>query len=150
MGKILCATRGGEASIQTQDAAIDKAKETGDELIFICIYDVEFLAHAKYNLRSDVVTDELDRMADFLMAMAIDRAKQQEVNARCVIRQGVFRTELVTVAREEQVTLVILGRPAGDSSNFRLERLQELTEELEKETRIPFCILPDCPTDTSG
>ena len=148
MGKILCATRGGEASIQTQDAAISKAKETGDELIFMYVYDVEFLAYAKYTLRSDVVTDELGRMAEFLMAMAIDRAKQQGLTARSVIRQGDFRTELVATAKEEQVTLVILGRPGDEESNFKIERLQDLIESLEAETGIPFCILPDCPTDT--
>ncbi|MBN1313413.1 MAG: universal stress protein [Anaerolineae bacterium] len=149
MGKILCATRGGEASIQTQDAAIKKAKETGDELIFIYVFDVEFLAHAKYTLRSDVVTDEMGRMADFLMAMAIDRAKQQGVNARSVIRQGDFKTELVATAKEEQVTLVILGRPAGKDSHFKIERLQDLIGKLEPETGIPFCILPDCPISSS-
>jgi hypothetical protein len=85
MGRILCATRGGEASPHTQDAAIAKAKEASDELVFLYIYGVKFLGHAKYTLRSDVVMEELDRMAEFLMAMAIERAKQQGVRARYVV-----------------------------------------------------------------
>lgn len=149
MGKILCATRGGEASVETQEAAISKAQETGDELIFLYVYDVEFLAHAKYTLRSDVVTDELGRMAEFLMTMAIERAKQQGLDARSVIRQGDFRTELVAVAKEEQATRVILGRPADEGSHFKLERLQDMIEKLGSETGIPFCILPDSQSDES-
>jgi hypothetical protein len=146
VGKILCATRGGEASIQTQDAAIGKAKETGDELVFLYIYDVEFLAHAQYALRSDVVTDELDRMAEFLMTMAVERATEQGVGARYAIRQGAFAEELAAAVTEEQATLVILGCPEEESV-FEVEHLQQLTQKLQAETGIPFCILPDCSTD---
>ena len=70
MGKILCATRGGEAAVKNQQAAIQRAKESGDELAFFYVVDVEFMAHADYALRSDVVTSEMDKMADFLLAMA--------------------------------------------------------------------------------
>ncbi len=144
MGKILCATRGGEASIRTQDAAIAKARETGDELIFLYIYDMEFMAFAKYALRSDVVTDEMSRMADFLMTMAVERAIDQDVDARYTIRQGTFAEELEAVAREEQATLVILGCPEEENV-FEIEHLQELAEKLQAKTGTPFCILPgDC------
>lgn len=142
MGKILCATRGGEASIQTQDAAISKARETGDELIFLYIYDVEFLALAKYALRSDVVTEELDRMAEFLMTMAVERAIEQGVTARYIIRQGTFAEELAAAAKDEQATLVILGHPEEENV-FEIEQLRELVKRLLAETGIPFCILPD-------
>jgi nucleotide-binding universal stress UspA family protein len=147
MGKILCATRGGEASVQTQDAAIDRAKETGDALVFLYIYDVEFLAFAKYTLRSDVVTDELDRMAEFLMTMAVDRAKERDIEARYTIRHGTFAEELAAAAREEEATLVVLGRPAEEENRFDLEHLRELAKQLQTKTSIPFCILPDRPTD---
>ncbi|MEA3339900.1 MAG: universal stress protein [Chloroflexota bacterium] len=43
MGKILCATRGGEASYRTQDAAIELAKERGDTLLFLYVVDLHFL-----------------------------------------------------------------------------------------------------------
>ncbi|MBN1429275.1 MAG: universal stress protein [Anaerolineae bacterium] len=148
MGKILCATRGGEASIRTQNAAINKARETASELIFFYVYDVEFMAHAKYALRSDVVTDEMERMAEFLMSMAVERAKEQGINAHYTIRQGRFVDELAAAAEEEQATLVILGRPEEENV-FKLEHLRELTERLQTETGIPFCIMPDHLTDQS-
>ena len=143
MGKILCATRGGENSIRTQDAAIAKASETGDELVFLYIYDVEFLARAKYTLRSDVVLEELDRMAEFLMTMAIERANKQGVQTRSIIRQGEFDAELVSAVNEEAATLVVLGRPAKEESRFELENLQELAARLQQETGVQFCILPE-------
>lgn len=43
MGKILCATRGGEASRHAQDAAIALTQERGEELVFLHVVDVEFL-----------------------------------------------------------------------------------------------------------
>jgi nucleotide-binding universal stress UspA family protein len=142
VGKIVCATRGGEASIRAQDAAIGKAKQTGDELIFVYIYDMNFMAFANYALRSDVVTDELDRMAEFLMTMAVERARDQGVAARYTIRQGTFADELATIAEEEQATLVVLGRPEEESL-FEIEHLHELAEKLQARTGVPFCILPD-------
>lgn len=143
MGKILCATRGGEASFRTQDAAIARAKATSEELLFIYIYDMEFLAYAKYTLRSDVVSEEMDRMADFLMTMAVERAEKEGVQARYTIRHGNFYKELVSVVKESPTSLVILGRPGEEESHFELEHLQELARNLEKETGVPVCILPE-------
>ena len=100
MGVILCATRGGEASLVSQDAAIALARQTGDELVFIYVYDVEFLTHANYALREDVVADELYRMAEFLMTMAVDRAKAQGLSSRSVIRGGELRAELLSAHPE--------------------------------------------------
>ena len=143
MGVILCATRGGEASLESQDAAIALAKQAGDELIFIYVYDVEFLTHANYALREDLVADELNRMAQFLMTMAVDRAKAQGLSSRSVIREGEFRAELLSALQEEQARLLILGRPGEDDGRFALEHLSELARRLQEETGIPVRILPD-------
>jgi hypothetical protein len=42
-GRILCATRGGEASHRAQNAAIKLAKERDDTLLFLYAADPEFL-----------------------------------------------------------------------------------------------------------
>ena len=143
MGVILCATRGGEASLESQDAAIALAKQAGDELIFIYVYDVEFLTHANYALREDVVADELNRMAEFLMTMAVDRAKAQGLSSRSLIREGEFRAELLSALQEEKAGLLILGRPGVDDGRFALEHLSELARRLQEESGIPVRILPD-------
>ena len=143
MGKILCATRGGEESIKTQDAAIARAHTTGDELVFLYIYDVEFLAHANYALRSDVVSEEMDRMAEFLMRMATERAQKKGVNAQYVIRHGEFDAELTAVMQEESATLLVLGRPGKEDSLFALEHLENLASEMQAKTGVTTCILPE-------
>ena len=51
MGRILCPTRGGEGSYRTQDAAIAMAKERGDELVFLYVVDLDFLA--EFYIRCD-------------------------------------------------------------------------------------------------
>jgi nucleotide-binding universal stress UspA family protein len=140
MGKILCATRGGEASIRNQNAAIQRAKEGGDELFFFFVVDVEFLAHADYALRSDVVTSEMEKMAHFLMAMAVERAEKQAVKADYIIRHGHFGEELRATVKEQNVSLIILGMPGGEESAFKVAGLQSFAEEVHKDTGVEVWI----------
>lgn len=139
MGTILCATRGGEESVRTEAAAIEQAAAGGDEIVFFYVVNVEFLAHAKYTLRSDVVHEELGEMAEFLMAMAVERAHRKHVKARPLIRHGDFAEELVKAAVEVGASLVVLGRPGDDEAG---EHLEALVEQLTRETGIPFSIRP--------
>ena len=126
MGKILCATRGGEASYRTQDIVIARAKEEGADLLFFYVVDVEFPKWAKRGARPDVMRQEMEHMGEFLLAMACERAAKKSVEAQA----------LKDAAREEGVTLVALGRPAGEESRFQLASLKRLAEEVEKETGI--------------
>ena len=134
MGRILCATRGGEASYRTQDAAIALARERGDELVFLYVVDISFLDTTARAVRPEIVTTELEKMGEFLLLMARERAKKQGVNASTVIRYGDLREELKAAAREDDIDLVVFGRPAGDSSSFTLEDLQAFVTEIEAET----------------
>jgi nucleotide-binding universal stress UspA family protein len=136
MGKILCSTRGGDASIRTQEAAIRRAKENKDELVFFYAFDLEFLAQADFVVRSDVVTEEMDKMAHFLMAMAVERAGKEGVEARYVIRHGRFADELKAAIAEEGATLVVLGRPADEKSAFEPRGLKELARSVKEETGV--------------
>ena len=143
MGKILCATRGGDASLQTQMAAISRAKESGDELVFFYAVDLEFLAQADYALRQDIVEEEMDHMGEFLMTMAVERAEEAGVKASFLIHNGNFAEEIATAARAEKATLVVVGRPADEDNQFDLENLQEMIDDLQRQTGIPFMILPE-------
>lgn len=51
MKKILCATRGGEASIRAQDTAIALAKAQNAELWFIYVVDIGFMDKSLYAMR---------------------------------------------------------------------------------------------------
>jgi nucleotide-binding universal stress UspA family protein len=122
VGKILCATRGGEASYRTQDAAIALAQERGDELLFLYVVDIAFLKKTARAVRPDVVTAEMERMGEFLLAMAQERAQEQGVAADYILRYGDLRRELVAAACDEElnIVLVVLGKPSGEESAFAL------------------------------
>lgn len=141
MGKILCATRGGEASYRTQDAAIALAKERGDELLFIFVVDTRFLDKARRAVRPDVVAEEMSHMGEFLLAMAQERAQKQGVAADYVLRRGEFRDELKAAAREKEVDLVVLGKPAGTGSAFVPTALEAFAAEIESETGLATRII---------
>jgi nucleotide-binding universal stress UspA family protein len=110
MGRILCATRGGEASHRTQDAAIALAKEQGDELIFLYVADSSFLNQTAAPLVIDVES-RLVKMGEFLLLIAQERAAAQGVSAQTIVREGRLRAEMVGAARELEVDLIVLGRP---------------------------------------
>jgi nucleotide-binding universal stress UspA family protein len=139
MKKILCATRGGEASYRTQDAAIALAQECGGELLFLYVVDIKFLDRTARAVRPDVVAAEMEKMGEFLLALAQERAQKHGVTARCILRHGDLRQELQAVACEEAVDLVVLGRP-GEEGAFMPADLQTCALEIESksgaETRI--------------
>jgi nucleotide-binding universal stress UspA family protein len=141
MARILCATRGGEASYRTQDAAITLAQERGDELLFLFVVDVEFLRRTSRAVRPDVVKAEMEKMGEFLLAMAQERAQKQRVAADYVLRHGDLRPELMAAARELDVALVVLGKPAGKENAFALKDLEDFAAEIEAETGVQARII---------
>ena len=141
MSKILCATRGGEASYRTQDAIIAKAKEEGAIILFLYVVDVEFLKWSSRGAHHhDAVQKEMERMGNFLLAMACERAAKQGVEAQPILRHGSLASALQEVAREEEVTLIAFGRPAEESV-FQLTGLEELARRLERVTGVPTEII---------
>jgi nucleotide-binding universal stress UspA family protein len=140
MGKILCATRGGQASYRTQDAAIALAKERGDELVFLYVVDTSFVDKTAAPIVVDVEKD-IEMMGEFLLAMAQERAARQGVEARAICREGRVRQEIKMAAVEEGATLVVLGRPSGNASAFALEALRAFADEIERETGIKVMIV---------
>jgi len=133
MGKILCATRGGEASIKTQDEAIRLAKERGDELMFLYVVDLDFMNKTAAFMVVDV-GGEVGKMGQFLLTMAQERARQQGVEAKAIRREGNTREEIKAAIKEEGVDLVVLGRPSGERNVFAEESLRAFADEIEKET----------------
>ena len=99
MGKILCATRGGEASHRTQDAAIALAKAQGDELVFLYVADISFLNQTAAPLVVDVES-RLAKMGQFQLTIAQERAREQGLEPQIAVRRGKLRAELVAAAKE--------------------------------------------------
>jgi nucleotide-binding universal stress UspA family protein len=141
MKKILCATRGGEASLKTQDAVIAMAKEKGATILFLYVVDVEFLRLTARGVRPDVVSTELEHMGEFLLAMACERAAAQGVVAEACLRHGPLIEALESAAREEGADAIAFGRPAGPDSSFSLGDLEALAAQLEQDLGIKSYIL---------
>ena len=140
MGKILCATRGGEDSYRTQDAAIALAKERGDTLLFLYVVDLHFLDKTSGAGVVDVES-EMTKMGEFLLLMAQERAAEQGVSADTRCYQGEVREQIKNAARQEGVSSVVLGRPAGAESVFELAGLEAFAAEIEAETGVAVHIL---------
>lgn len=135
MGKILCATRGGEQSYRTQDRAIALAKERGDTLLFLYVVDTRFLN----TVAGAGVVDtkqEMVQMGEFLVLIAKERAAEQGVPAETLVRQGTLEEELKNVACEQDVSLVVLGEPADGESVFELADLTTCAAEIEREADV--------------
>jgi nucleotide-binding universal stress UspA family protein len=141
MKKILCATRGGEASLRTQDAVIAMAKEEGATILFLYVVDVEFLRLTARGVRPDVVSAELEHMGEFLLAMACERAHAQGVAAEACLRHGPLIEALESAARDEGADAIAFGRPAGPGSSFSLGDLEALAAQLEEDLGIKSYIL---------
>jgi nucleotide-binding universal stress UspA family protein len=135
MGKILCATRGGEASYRTQQAAITLAKERGDEIIFLYVLDLSFLNKTAAPLVVNI-ENEMDQMGRFFLLMAKERATNQGITTHTIIRKGKVRDEIKTAVFEEGATLVVLGRPVGQQSAFQMTGLVGFAKEIESETGV--------------
>ncbi|MBN1967341.1 MAG: universal stress protein [Anaerolineae bacterium] len=135
---ILCATRGGEASVRTQMRAIELARERGASLLFLYVADVRFLDRLSGTMVVDVAT-ELEHMGEFLLLMAKERAEKAGVEAATVVKRGEFRDALVSAAQEAEASLIVLGSPeeGGHTQRDFLEALAaSISEECGIETII--------------
>jgi len=135
VGKILCATRGGEGSQQTQDVAIAMAKDSGDPLLFLFVVDSSFLD----NIAAPVVVDmdvRLEDMGKFELARAKERGLSQGVESETIVCHGKLRSELIATARENDVTTIVLGRPMGKEAIFAENALKEFADAIHEETGI--------------
>ena len=140
MGMILCATRGGEASYPTQDAVIALAKEQGDELVFLYVVDISFLNHTAAPMVVDVES-RLEKLGQFQLVMAQERAAAQGIIAQTILRQGHLRAELDSVVKEIGATLIVMGRSLGPDAAFEESALQVFAADLQKETGVEVRIL---------
>lgn len=140
MSRILCATRGGAASFRTQDAAIALARQREQEILFLYVVNLEFLAHSSRAIREDVVGVEMTKLGEFLLEMARERAEAQGVAAATVLRHGEVRAEIRAAAREYDVDLVVLGRPA-EGGRYSLEEVEAFAQDVESETGVPTRVL---------
>jgi nucleotide-binding universal stress UspA family protein len=140
MGKILCATRGGQASHRTQDAAIALAKEQCDELAFLYVADTHFLDKTAAPIVVDV-ENEVIKMGEFLLLMAAERAADRGLSVQVIVRKGQLRAELAAAAKESGADIIVLGRPHNRDAVFDEVALEAFATDLEAITGAEVRIL---------
>ncbi len=135
MDVILCATRGGEASIKTQQHAIEIAQQRGAKLVFIFVSDVRFLSTFTAP-HVPAMEDEMEHLGEFLLLMAKERAEKAGVEADYTVRTGLFQAALAEAAREYGASLIILGRPAEQALTTLEYMENDLLPGIQKATGI--------------
>jgi nucleotide-binding universal stress UspA family protein len=137
MGLIVCATRGGEAGRRTQERAIALAKERGDELVFLCVFDPAFAGNLS-NALSEAVLQEQQWLGRALMNVAQARARQQGVDAYTVVRSGPVLQNIEDFVRESCASALVIGEPKVNSAldAFKLDSVQSCAEQMVDKTGI--------------
>ena len=138
MSKILCAIRGGEASQRIQDIGIQLAKERGEGMVFLYVVNIKFIDKASAALRESV-TLEMEKLGDFLLLMAQERAKKQDVIAETLLRHGYLQEEFEAAASAPEISTVLLGTP-GEEGNFSMETLKVVAAEIEENCQVEVLI----------
>lgn len=113
---IVCATRGGEGSRAVQEAAIARAQESGNPLVFLYVTDPHSLGDYDESL-VPFVREELEWMGETLLRTAQRRADAAELYSEVRVRQGNIQEEICLFIKESQASLLLLGAPRGTTAN---------------------------------
>jgi nucleotide-binding universal stress UspA family protein len=141
----VCATRGGEAGRRTQERAIALAKERGDELVFLCVFDPAFAGNLSDDL-SEAVLQEQKWLGRTLMNVAQSRARKQGVDAHAVVCSGPVVENIEDFVRESCASTLVIGKPKVDSDlgTFKLDNVQSCAEQMVDKTGIEVVVVtPD-------
>ncbi|MFZ0545636.1 MAG: universal stress protein [Candidatus Promineifilaceae bacterium] len=136
MGRVVCATRGGEGSRAAQEWATRYARENDRPLTFIYIVDFKTLDAFDDSLLS-AVRGELNWLGNSLLRIARNRAGHSGVTAEIVIREGDVRLTIEDFLRESAAEILFLGAPRGTTANvFGDDAIEEFAHRIQEDTGI--------------
>jgi hypothetical protein len=115
MGLVFCVTRGGKENIRAQNTAISWAKDRNEHLVFLFVVDTSFLNRIGMCAFWRIAENELAKLGEFLLIMAVERAMLEGVKAKSIVRSGVLCEILPKVAREMEATTVVFDNKAGET-----------------------------------
>ncbi len=135
MSGIICAIRGGPHSQPTITRAIELAQETGLQLYFLYVVNLEFLSHTSSS-RVHTITEEMQQMGEFILLAAQAAAAAKSVDAQGVVRQGNVREELIGICHEIKADYLVVGKPRIEREDtlFNREMLNQFIVKTEQET----------------
>lgn len=135
MSGIVCAVRGGPDSQPTIEKAISFSSETGLQLYFLYVVNLEFLGQASTS-RVSVISEEMHKMGEFILLSAQEKAASKGVNAEAKIRQGDVEREIAELCHEIKADYLVLGKPMKEmeGSLFTSTQLSKFISKFEEET----------------
>jgi hypothetical protein len=136
MACIVCATRGGEGSRAVQLAAIERAKRTGNDLIFLFVADPASRGVVEETLRS-AVREELLWMGSAMLQIARRRAEAKEIDVQLAIREGEVNKQIGRFLQEVDAELLFLGAPRGTTSTvFGDDAIERFAQSIKEATGV--------------
>ncbi len=127
--RIACATRGGEASRATEDAAIDLAHKHGAELIFLYVVDVTFAHGHSGKFPIEVVESGVREIGEVVLEQARRRAKENGVKARGEIRTGRVAEEIERfIESSRKLDALVVGHMSEELRTHLEEVLKQVEE----------------------
>ncbi|MDX1687058.1 MAG: universal stress protein [Candidatus Promineifilaceae bacterium] len=140
-GTIVCATRGGQGSRAVQLAAIDRAKETDERLIFLYVVDLPLIEEYDEAL-TGAMRAEFQWLGEALLRVAQQRAERERVDAEIAIREGGVKEEIETFLRESDASVLMLGAPRGTTPNvFGDDAIERFARTIESDTGVAVKIV---------
>lgn len=141
MHEIVCATRGGEGSRAVQLAAIERAKGSGQSLVFLYVASPSSL-QAFDPAMQPAVQEELTWMGRALLYIAKQRANAANLDTLIVIREGDVREEICRYLAESDASLLLLGAPRGTTANvFGDDAVERFAQEVREESGVDVEII---------
>lgn len=141
MGCIVCATRGGEGSRAVQLAAIEQAKKTGKDLVFLFVADTTMREHIEENLQT-AVRDELVWMGNAMLHIARLRAGARHIDVQLKVRVGEVREAIEQFLQDSQADLLLLGAPRGTTATiFGDDAIEQFARTIQQDTGIQVDVI---------
>jgi nucleotide-binding universal stress UspA family protein len=124
---------GGTGRGEAVRAAVDRAGEAGQDLLYLAILDDEQFGDLSPAL-ADTVRSELHWLLRAQLRM-VNLQTDPDVKLTIEIRQGDVEDELISAAKDLGADLILLGAPLPkDSGAARRRSIDELVEVLRRET----------------
>ncbi len=151
---IVCALRGGEGSRAVRQAAIKRARDSSQPLIFFTVADADSLGEISPGLRQ-ALEAELSWIARTLVTVARDQAEQEGVSARTVVWLGRAPEQIERFVQEVGAAVLMLGAPRGTTATvFGDDDVEQYAARLQAETGVtveivrPESVMDPPPTET--
>lgn len=136
MSGIVCAIRGGPHSQSTINMATKLALETSQQLYFLYVVNLDFLARTT-STRTHTIDREMEEMGEFILLDAQSRAAEQGVSAEGLVRHGSVGEEIVNLCKELGADYLVIGRPQLDEDEenvFTHARLKLFADMVKQQT----------------